>query len=310
VSRDIDLRHKEAERPSPSQGSRGSGDAVERSVAETRDVFMRDLDLPCGLERTRMAVGNRSVELSGRHVRIMATAGAFRVVPASDLRDPSDTDARQLMVDVRHLARTGLVQTKPYVVGTTRTVLVTLTDNGRALLEASRRPNGGQDQGFSAGFVKPRELAHDSRLYQAYLRSAERIAERGGRIRRVVLDHELKRDYQRFLQDHHRERRPGRRTVTRDPVDVAQWCQEQHLSSIDGHVQFPDVRIEFDDRDGRWEREDIEVTTPHYRGRQLAAKGQAGFTCYRATGARLGGGASGSRGGRPFDPRVAEEMLE
>ena len=76
-------------------------------------------------------------------------------------------------------------------------------------------------------------------------------------------------------------------------------------------MQFPDVRIEYDERDGRRAIEDLEVTTPHYRGAHAAAKGRAGFTCYRAIGARLGGGSGSSRsGGRGFDPRVAEELLE
>jgi hypothetical protein len=81
---------------------------------------------------------------------------------------------------------------------------------------------------------------------------------------------------------------------------------------MDGeHVQFPDLRIEYDGHDGRRAIEDVEVTTPHYRGGHAAAKARSGFACYRATGARLGGGAGSSRsGGRGFDPRVAEEMLE
>jgi hypothetical protein len=74
------------------------------------------------------------------------------------------------------------------------------------------------------------------------------------------------------------------------------------------------VRIEYDDRDGRRILEDVEVTTPHYRGAHAAAKASAGFTCYRAVGSRVGGGRLGSaagsrRGSRPFDPRVAETLL-
>jgi hypothetical protein len=55
--------------------------------------------------------------------------------------------------------------------------------------------------------------------------------------------------------------------------------------------------------------EDIEVTTPHYRGAHAAAKVRAGFTRYRAIGACLGTGRSGRGGGRGFDPRVAEDVL-
>jgi hypothetical protein len=81
---------------------------------------------------------------------------------------------------------------------------------------------------------------------------------------------------------------------------------------MDGdHVQFPDLRIEYEERDGRRVIEDVEVTTPHYRGAHAAAKARSGFRCYRAIGARLGGGRGSSRsGGRGFDPRLAEEILE
>jgi hypothetical protein len=54
----------------------------------------------------------------------------------------------------------------------------------------------------------------------------------------------------------------------------------------------------------------VEVTTPHYRGAHAAAKARAGFSRYRATGARLGGARSGKRGGRGPNPRLAEEMLQ
>jgi hypothetical protein len=41
--------------------------------------------------------------------------------------------------------------------------------------------------------------------------------------------------------------------------------------------------------------------TEHYRGAHAASRAQAGFTCIR------GGGSS--RGGRPFDPRAAKDLL-
>jgi hypothetical protein len=78
---------------------------------------------------------------------------------------------------------------------------------------------------------------------------------------------------------------------------------------VDDRVQFPDLRIEYDARDGRRHIEDVEIMTPHYRGAHAAAKVRAGFTRYHATGARLGGRQATSRAGRARDPRLAEEML-
>ena len=72
---------------------------------------------------------------------------------------------------------------------------VTLTDRGRDLLEAHRyqREGGGYEprQTFYAGIRKSRELTHDTKVYRAYQRAADRLRNGGGKIRRAVLDYEL-----------------------------------------------------------------------------------------------------------------------
>jgi hypothetical protein len=68
------------------------------------------------------------------------------------------------------------------------------------MLEANRAvpddDRGRDRQEFYAGLRKPRELTHDVNVYLAYERAEQRIRESGGRVRRVVLDYEMKRDYQ------------------------------------------------------------------------------------------------------------------
>jgi hypothetical protein len=178
------------------------------------------------------------------------------------------------------------------------------------VLEQARRPStGGDHQTFYVGVTKPRELAHDSRVYGAYVKAADHIAERGDRVRRVVLEEELKREYQRFLQSENRTRREGGEPAEAREQAIARWAQEHELPCEDGHIQVPDARIEYEDRDGRRAVEDIEVVTPHYRGAHAAAKARAGFTRYRAFGARLGGLRTIGRSGRGIDPRLAEELL-
>ena len=95
----------------------------------------------------------------------------------------------------------------------------------------------------------------------------------------------------------------------REPIEIARWAEEHQLPMLDGSVQFPDLRIEYDSPDGRRDVQDIEIMTPHYRGAHAASKASAGFTQYRATGARLGGARGSTRGGRARDARLAEEML-
>jgi hypothetical protein len=71
------------------------------------------------------------------------------------------------------------------------------------------------------------------------------------------------------------------------------------------------VRIEYEEPDGRWDHEDVEVTTIHYRGGHGAAAAQSGFSCYRGTSVRVGGRSGGGRGGgRSADPHLAEEFLD
>ena len=308
--RDIDPRPDEPERADLARGWRGGSDDERPSPAdESRDVFSRELDLPRGPSRERVRVHSHEYKLRGSEVRTLATAGAMRVVPAEELRRPGEGRS-VLQKDLEHLRDRGLVRTMPYVVGRERTTLVTLTEQGRSVLEAARRPREGQaPQTFYAGIAKSRELAHDVRVHQAYREASERLISAGNSVRRVVLDHELKREYQAFLQAPNRGRREGTGRPQRDPVEIARWAQEHQLPMIDDRVQFPDVRIEYEGRDGRPEVHDIEVMTPHYRGAHAASRVSAGFARYRATGARLGGSRGSSRGGRARDTRLAEEML-
>jgi hypothetical protein len=311
--RDIDPRALERDRPEPGRGRVGGSTDVEPVPVsdDPRDVFTRDLDLPRGSSRERVRANDRDYRLSGDDVRVLATVGAFRVVPASDLREPSPRTPTRPARDLERLRDLGLVRTTSYVIGRTRTTLVTLTSEGRSLLERSRRPDaGGPRQSFYVGISKPRELAHDSRVHGAYMKAAERHIERGEPIRRVVLEEDLKREYQRFLQVENRARRQRGEAVDGNTEAVARWAQEHQLPCEDGHVQLPDARLEYEDRDGRRAVEDIEVVTPHYRGAHAAAKVRAGFTRYRAIGARLGGLRTTGSSGRGVNPRLAEELLQ
>lgn len=305
---EYDPRSDDRDRPDASRSGRAEPEPADRGTHDPRDVFTRDLDLPRGRSRERVHLHARTYELHGAEVRTLATVGAFRVAPDADLRDRNEGRPR----DLRHLQELGLVRTMPYVIGKTRTKLVTLTERGRDVLEDARRgPDRDSRQTFYAGITKPRELAHDAHLYRAYTKAGDRLVSGGARIRRVVLEEELKREYQRFLQASNRRRRDSDGRPDRSADEIAEWARSHQLPIIDDHVQFPDVRIEYDARDGQRAIEDLEVMTPHYRGAHAAAKGSAGFSCYRAIGARLGGSGGSSRsGGRGFDPRVAEEMLE
>ncbi len=309
MHRDIDLRDLERDRADMPRGGRG-GSSAERTIerSEPRDALTRELNLPRGRSREPVERPDWAGTLRGSEVRVLATAGAFRVVPMDQLLRSQDRPNVHRK-DVERLRGEGLVRTMPYVVGRQRTMLVTLTERGRGLLESSRRDRAAESrQSFYAGVRKPRELAHDTRLYAAYLDASRRLSERGLRVDRVVLEEDLKREYQVFLQEPNRGRRDSSGRPARDAEEIAHWAHEHDLPMVDDHVQFPDLRIECEREDGSREIEDVEVMTPHYRGAHAAGKVSAGFTRYGAVGARLAG-SGGGRGGRGRDVRLAEEML-
>ena len=156
----------------------------------------------------------------------------------------------------------------------------------------------------------PQEAAragHDAQVYRAYLRAEERLRSAGGRVRRVVLDYELKRDYQRFLQDHNRDRAESDGRPDRSAREIQAWAREHRLPYFDERVHFPDLRIEYEDRERYLEREDIEVVTGDYRGAHAAVAARSGFARYRGVGGLVGGRGGGARGGGV--PRGVEEWL-
>jgi hypothetical protein len=295
-----------------SRGSRGDERAIdERREATPRPEPARSTrrpDLP--IERLTLPVTDRRDAVSHRdHVyhlrasesRILATVGAFRVVPAADLFDGRATP-EAFKEDLRRLADQHLIEQRTVPINRDPTRVVVLTKEGKALLDAHRAPTTGRQQEHHAGLVKPRELAHDAQLYRLYQAEAARLEDAGGRIGRVVLDYELKRDYQTFLN------RPDRPADVDREADVATFASAHRLPVIDDHLALPDLRIEYETADGRMEFRDVELVTEHYSRGQLSGKARAGFGLYRAAGAGRPRGGRARTGGTPFDPHHLERL--
>jgi DNA-binding MarR family transcriptional regulator len=308
--RDFDSHDRDDRRPDLSRGGHSDPAAreLDRSTHDPRDIAVRHVDLPRGPRREPVRVRDREYEVNGNQSRVLATVGAFRVVSSRDLEASLGRAGNPRSSDLRHLRESGLVQTVQLPGHRDR--VVTLTEHGRELLEARRRPGEDAAQAFYAGIRKPRELEHDTQVYRAYLEAADRLTERGDRLRRVVLDYELKREYQRFLQERNRDRADSDGRPDRTAEEIALWAVEHNLPHFDDQMHFPDVRIEYDDIDGRSREEDVEVTTVHYRGAHGAAVAKSGFSQYSGLSARISGrGGSGRGGGAVPCRRLAEELL-
>jgi hypothetical protein len=268
-------------------------DTRDRDEHDPRDGLMRDLDLPHGDARELVVDRGRVYELDGEDSRTLAAVGAFRIVPEHDLDLPRDT------LDNLHDQR--LVETVDLRQGERG---LTLTGDGRDLLHSHSLERDAQpSQVFYAGASRSREIDHDSNLYATFRQEEERLRDEHDvlDIRRVVLEQDLKREYQEFLQEHNRNRSDSDGRPGRDENEIRDWAREHDLPFFDSQVHFPDYRIEYE-VDGRELHQDVELFTSHYRGAHAASRGKTGFRIYVV--------ASRGRGGRSGPhPRVMEEFL-
>lgn len=294
------------DRPSPGRGGGTDADPRDVESRDPRDAFTRSLNLPRGRDRETVELDGEHYRLRGSEVRTLATVGAFRVVPVEDLRDDDGRRGDLRHGDLAHLKTAGLLRHVASVDREAGRDLVTLTARGRELLESHRVRGDEPRQAFHAGLARTREMVHDAQVYRAYLRAADRLTQQGAHVERVVLEHDLKREYQRFLQEPNRGRSDSDGRPRRDADEIRRWAEERDLAYVDGRVQFPDLQIEYLWPDGRRDLENLEVLTPHYRGAHVSGKTNAGFKTFRIIGARIGGRTG--RGSR-FDPGLAEELL-
>jgi hypothetical protein len=268
-------------------------DPRDRDEHDPREVLMRDLDLPRGDERQLVVERERVYEIGGEDSRALAAVGAFRIVPEHDLDLPHDT--LENLHDQRLVELVNLGDSERGL---------TLTTDGRDLLDSHTLERDHQpSQTFYAGVSRSREIDHDSNLYATLRQEEVRLRDEQPdlEIRRVVLEQDLKREYQEFLQDRNRDRADSDGRPGRDENEVRDWAREHDLPYFDDHVHFPDYRIEYE-VDGRELHQDVELFTPHYRGAHAASRARTGFRIYIV--------ASGSRGGRSGPrPRGMEEFL-
>jgi hypothetical protein len=150
---------------------------------EVRDAFTRHVHLPRGRDREPVHDRDREYTLRGSESRTLATVGAFRVVSSRDLRDHDGSPADPRSGDLRHLREQGLIETTR--VPGYRDHAVSLTKDGRSLLDGHRDPDHEHSQTFYAGLGRERELDTISRSMRVRTgRGASAGARRARRARR------------------------------------------------------------------------------------------------------------------------------
>ena len=225
------------------------------------------------------------VPLREEERKVLAEVGRFRVISTRDLAETVYGNSHsQMKRDLSFLREKGLIQVDAVNARrdgrggkVERIEVVTLTRAGR---DAARQTSGlSQEQRLYAGLVKPREVEHDTQIYRAYRKEAERIEQKGGSNLRVKLDFELKSDVQKAI---HAARKAE---PERDMAEIKQQVAQQFdLPYVNDGIQIPDARIEYDrDQGSGGSHEDIEVLTAAYRPGHLRAKAQAGFHVYASS---------------------------
>ena len=209
--------------------------------------------------------------LNSSQSQLLQELGAFRTVTAASLQNHVYRgDKKRFDQDLRGLKNQGLLTVRPS--SRVNGGYLSLTKAGKNLTEANLRTN--PEQAIYAGIVNKRGLQHDAAIYDMYRQEAQTIARSGGTPRRVVLDFELKKRINTQLAKIQRLSR-----AEREPRKL-EIARAHGLKVVSGHIQFPDVRIEFDSRDQEPCTVDLECVTRNYGAGAVAAKTAAGFKLY------------------------------
>ena len=264
--------------------------------------------LASGLDRVRNTVflRERKYRISQAERALLGTVGTFRAVAINDLLTYQyAVNHGQFGQDLRSLKGQGLIRMHRLMVGGDDVVLevLVLTREAKALLACVGREDGRQV--CYAGLVKPREVAHDAAIYRMYEAEASQIKSRGGVVRRVVLDYELKASIYAALAN---ARSLPRLDYAKRQREVA---QANGLQVVEGRIPLPDLRLEYETAEGDLTKVDLELATPHYHGAYALARARTGFKLYAdgASAGRLNARLTQGRGPVPDGPGLTDAIL-
>jgi len=283
MSRDLDQRE-----PERAPEAQPTPEVVVRPMPEPgRSIPGQEPRVP---NRDREPVGR--YRLSRDEVETLREIGKFRTIAAADLKQfHYGDDSRAMDRELQSLSRRGLLRSHAVLARGNRFHVIALTKDGQRALDRSSRSD--PQQAIYAGLVKEREASHDSAIYRMYQAEAASIRAKGGTVRRVVLDFELKRKIYVPLAKERPHLAPEQ--YAKRQAEVA---AENGLEVVNGKIPLPDLRIEYQTREGELAKVDLELATDHYKHSQIAEKAAAGFVVYGE-----GGGA------KPEDRDLISEIL-
>src|SRR6266849_9438064 len=255
------------------QAAAPSRDASQRNQPD-RDRQQHSSQSRDGSDRSRTTYRgrNREYRLRESEVRTLTDLGKFRMVPADDLaRLAYRGDRSRMESDLRNLSRQGLIEERRIEGHSSySTRVLTLTKDAHGLLERAQLVSN--RQALYHGLVKSKEARHDADLYRLYHKVAREIDDSGGKVRRVVLDYELKQELYTSLS-----RVDPNKDLAYERIRVA---NEYDLKVVNDKIPVPDLRIEYEDECREIRRLDLEIATRDYRPQGLGEKAKAGFQMF------------------------------
>ncbi len=229
--------------------------------------------------RTKYTDRDKDYSLRDSEIHTLSEIGKFRVAATKDVAELAyNGDRTRMENDVESLARQGLVRLTSISDAEHNPLqVVTLTKEGNQFLSRGKilRP----DQVTYYGLKKPKEATHDAELYRLYHKVTDEIEGRGGKVLRVKLDYEIKRELYARLARFSDDKGQGEEDLKE------KIANEYHLKVVSGQIPIPDLRIEYvRENNNEIQRRDLELATDHYRPRGLAQKADAGFQIYARRG--------------------------
>src|SRR5271156_1980720 len=144
--------------------------------------------------RTKYTDRDKDYSLRDSEIHTLSEVGKFRVVAANDLAEFAyNGDRSRMENEVESLARQDLLRATSIADNEHNPIqVVALTKEGHKVLSRGKMLRS--DQVAYYGLKKPKEAIHDAELYRLYHKVADEIEGQGGRVLRVKLDYEIKRE--------------------------------------------------------------------------------------------------------------------
>lgn len=252
-------------------------------------------------ERQVYELRNAEYRLNGPQIETLNAVGAFRTIRAEDaLAAIYGGDKTLFERDLNQLRRQKLITISKFRAQPGER-FIALTPDAKRLIDARLKTN--PEQRIYSGMAKVKELNHDGALYKMTAKAIGGLEKDGGKPKRIIIDYELKATLNKELE--------AAKNLPKDQeiAKLEELARQHDLKVVDGKIPVPDVRVEYETREGDVAHIDLEYVTGNYRASAIAEKARAGFSLYAPSGFQTSSGGSAGRKVLDEYPSLAAEII-